>query len=438
IWNPREKKWMGYERKRGKLFALNAFLRGRGQNDFSLVVGDLDILTNIKYVITLDSDTQLPRESVWKFIGNMAHPLNHPVYDPNIKRVITGYGILQPRVEPSIPKTAVSLYLRMQGNLSGIDPYTKASSDVYQDLFGQGSFIGKGIYDVDIFEQVLDGRFPENRILSHDLLEGCYVRSGLISDVHLYEESPSRYKTDVERHHRWTRGDWQIAAWMFPFVQDSKGRLIKNTLSGLSRWKIFDNLRRSVTPPALTLLLLLGWCVLPLSWFWTSVVTIIVLLPLIAAATWQLINKPDDITTTSHFIEVGISVKNFLIRFVFGLAVLPYEAYKNIDAIVRTIWRMNISHRKLLQWVPSAATNRFGTNSLLTVYAAMWIAPFLSVLTIGSLIYFNAAALFVASPILLLWLFAPAIAWHLSKEERQKKPNLSESQQLFLHKTARR
>ncbi|HMK16894.1 MAG TPA: glucoamylase family protein [Chitinophagaceae bacterium] len=437
-WNPREKKWMGYERKRGKLSALNALLRERGRNDFSLVVGDLHILTNIKYVITLDSDTQLPRESVWKFIGNMAHPLNHPVYDPNIKRVINGYGILQPRVEPSIPKTAVTLYLRMQGNLSGIDPYTKASSDVYQDLFGQGSFIGKGIYEVDVFEQVLDNRFPENRILSHDLLEGCFVRSGLISDVHLYEESPSRYKTDVERHHRWTRGDWQIAAWMFPFAQDSKGHLTKNRLSGLSRWKIFDNLRRSVTPLALTLLLLLGWCVLPLSWFWTAVVTIIVLLPLMAAAAWQLINKPDDITITSHFIEVGISVKNFLIRFVFGLAVLPHEAYKNIDAIVRTIWRLNVSHRKLLQWVPSAATNRFGTNSLLTVYTGMWIAPLLSILTIASIIYFNAAALFVASPILLLWLFAPAIAWYLSKEEKQKKPNLSESQQLFLHKTARR
>jgi len=436
-WNRREKKWMGYERKRGKLFALNAFLRERGQNDFSLVVGDRHILTNIKYVITLDSDTQLPRESVWKFVGTMAHPLNHPVYDPNKKRVTLGYGILQPRVEPSLSKT-VSLYLRMQGDLSGIDPYTKASSDVYQDLFGEGSFIGKGIYDVDVFEQVLDGRFPENRILSHDLLEGCYVRSGLISDVHLYEETPSQYKTDVQRHHRWIRGDWQIAAWMLPLVRDSKGHLIKNRLSGLSKWKIFDNLRRSVTPLTLTLLLLMGWCLLHLSWFWTSVVTVVVLLPLMAAATWQLINKPDDITMTAHFIEVGISVRNFLTRFVFGLAVLPYEAYKNTDAIVRTMWRLIISKRKLLQWVPSAATYRFGTNSLLTVYAAMWIAPFLSIITIAAIIYFNVAAILVASPILLLWLFAPAIAWHLSKEETEKKPNLSENQKLFLHKTARR
>ena len=437
-WNRREKKWMGYERKRGKLFALNAFLRARGRNDFSLVVGDKDILTNIKYVITLDSDTQLPRESVWKFVGTMAHPLNLPVYDPTKKRVTIGYGILQPRVEPSMPKTSVSLYLRMQGNLSGIDPYTKASSDVYQDLFGEGSFIGKGIYDVDVFEQVLDGRFPENRILSHDLLEGCHVRSGLISDVHLYEESPSKYKTDMERHHRWIRGDWQIAAWLLPLVRDGKGHLMKNRLSGLSKWKIFDNLRRSVTPLALTLLLLVGWCFLTLSWFWTSVVTVVVLLPLIAAATWQLINKPDDITITSHFIEVGISVRNFMTRFVFGLAVLPYEAYKYTDAIVRTIWRLVFSRRKLLQWVPSAAVNRFGANSLLNVYAAMWIAPFLGIVTIAALIYFNLGELFVASPILLLWLFAPAIAWHLSKEETERKPNLSENQKLFLHKTARR
>src|SRR6187399_2291633 len=437
-WNRREKKWMGYERKRGKLSALNAFLRERGQNDFSLIVGDLGIVTNIKYVITLDSDTQLPRESVWKFIGNMAHPLNHPVYDPNKKRVIDGYGILQPRVEPSLPKSGTSLYLRMQGNLSGIDPYTKASSDVYQDLFGEGSFIGKGVYDVDVFEKVLNGRFPENRILSHDLLEGCHVRSGLISDVHLYEESPSQYKTDVQRHHRWIRGDWQIGSWMLPLVRDSKRRLVKNKLSGLSRWKIFDNLRRSLTPLALTLLLLMGWSILPLPWLWTAVVTIIVLLPLMAAATWQLINKPEETTITSHFIEVGISVRNFLMRFVFGLSVLPYEAFKNTDAIVRTAWRITISNRKLLEWTPSATTNRLRTNSIVAVYDEMGIGPFVSIITTTLLIYFNPVAFFVASPILILWLLSPATAWYLSKEEKEKKPNLSEKQKLFLHKTARR
>jgi hypothetical protein len=214
----------------------------------------------------------------------MAHPLNHAIYNPNKKRVTDGYGILQPRVAPSIPKKATSLYLRMQGNLSGVDPYTQVSSDVYQDLFKEGSFIGKGIYDVDVFEQALDGVFPENRILSHDLLEGCYIRSGLISDVLLYEESPSQYETDMKRHHRWIRGDWQIGAWMLPFVTSGKGHLIKNKLSSLSKWKIFDNLRRSLMPLALTVLLLQVGCFLPFPWFWTSAVTIIVLLPLVVAA----------------------------------------------------------------------------------------------------------------------------------------------------------
>ena len=436
-WNPRERKWMGYERKRGKLSALNAVLRQRGRNEFSLIVGNQRILTNIKYVITLDSDTQLPRESVWKIIATMAHPLNQAIYDPNRKRVVDGYAILQPRVEPSIPKTATSLYLKMQGSLTGIDPYTKVSSDVYQDVFGEGSFIGKGIYDVDVFEQALHGVFQENRILSHDLLEGCYTRSGLISDVHLYEETPAQYEADVKRHHRWIRGDWQIGEWMLPFITGSNGRLVKNRLSTLSRWKIFDNLRRSVMPLALTSLLLLGWFFLPFPWFWTGAVTIIVLLPVMAAAGWQLINKPEDLTLTSHLVEVGVSIRDFLIRFLFGIAVLPYEALKYTDAILRTKWRMIVSRRKLLEWTPSASA-RVKRKDIWSAYGAMWIAPLLSIISTALMVYLNAEALYVASPILILWLFAPALAWRLSKEEKEKKPRLSETQSEFLHKSARK
>jgi hypothetical protein len=180
--------------------------------------------------------------------------------------------------------------------------------------------------------------------------------------VHLYEESPAQYETDVQRHHRWIRGDWQIGAWVFPFITNASGRLVKNKLSALSRWKIFDNLRRSLMPLALTLLLLAGWFILPFPWFWTAAVTIIVLLPVMAAAGWQLINKPEDITITSHFVEVGISVRDFLIRFIFGLAVLPYEALKYTDAIVRTNWRLIFTRRKLLQWTPSAVTRNRGSN----------------------------------------------------------------------------
>ena len=436
-WNPTENKWMGYERKRGKLSALNAFLRKRGRNEFSMIIGDEETLVDVKYVITLDSDTQLPREAVWKFIAAMAHPLNHAVYDPQKKRVTGGHGILQPRVEPSIPKTTTTLYLRMQGSLLGIDPYTRVSSDVYQDIFGEGSFIGKGIYDVDVFENVLDGVFPVNRILSHDLLEGCYVRSGLLSDVYLYEEGPAQYQTDVKRHHRWIRGDWQIGVWMLPFIPNANGHLKKNKLSALSRWKIFDNLRRSITPLALTLLLLMGWFVLPFPWFWTLVITIIILLPLMAAAGWQLLNKPEDISITSHLVEVGTSVRDVLIRFVFGIAVLPYEAYNNLDAIARTNWRMIISKKKLLQWTPSAAS-RNRRNNILSAYSKMWITPFLATTVTCFLVYVNAPTLYVAAPILLLWFLAPALAWRLSKEETEKKPDLSRAQNSFLHKAARK
>ena len=223
-WNPRERVWMGYERKRGKIADLNSLLRGRPGDRFSLVVGETAVLSNVKYVITLDTDTQLPRDAAWQFVGAMAHPLNRARYDEDKQRVSEGYGILQPRVAVSLPGTNRSRYARLCGSEPGIDPYTRAVSDVYQDVFGEGSFIGKGIYDVDAFERVLNGRFPENRILSHDLVEGCYARAGLLSDVQLYEEYPSRYSEDVNRRHRWIRGDWQIARWVLPGVPGAGAR----------------------------------------------------------------------------------------------------------------------------------------------------------------------------------------------------------------------
>ena len=222
-WNPRERLWMGYERKRGKLADLNALLRGGSEDRFSLVVGDIALLSEVKYVITLDTDTQLPRDAARQFVGAMAHPLNRPRYDETKRRVVEGYGILQPRVAVSLPGTNRSRYARLYGGEPGIDPYTRAVSDVYQDVFGEGSFIGKGIYDVDAFEQALGGRFPENRILSHDLLEGCYARAGLLSDVQLYEDYPARYSADVSRRHRWIRGDWQLAAWLLPAGSGQEG-----------------------------------------------------------------------------------------------------------------------------------------------------------------------------------------------------------------------
>ena len=218
-WNEQERAWMGRERKRGKLGDLNALLRGHHPADaFSLVVGDLADLQQVRYVITLDTDTQLPRDAARKLVATLDHPLNRPIYDPQSGLVRQGYGVLQPRVATSLVSSTRSWLVKIFGGEPGVDPYTRVVSDVYQDVFHEGSFIGKGIYDVDAFEQTLAGRFPDNLILSHDLVEGCYVRSALVSDVMLYEDYPSRYLTDVSRHHRWIRGDWQIARWILPRV----------------------------------------------------------------------------------------------------------------------------------------------------------------------------------------------------------------------------
>ena len=437
-WNAREKKWMGYERKRGKLSALNTFIRGQGRDAFSLITGNYPVLNGVKYVITLDSDTQLPRETVWKLIAAMAHPLNHALYNPQKRRITEGYGILQPRIGSAAPSTAPSLYLRMQGETAGIDPYSLASSDVYQDLFGEGSFIGKGIYDVEIFDQVLQPALQENRILSHDLLEGCYARSGLLSDVVLYEEGVLQYGADVRRHHRWIRGDWQVGAWMLPFVTNSEGRLVKNKLSGLSRWKIFDNLRRSLQPLTLLLILLAGWCFLSLPGYWTLIVIGIQLLALLAATGWQLLNKPADLTFKAHVTEIGVSISQILTRFLFNLAVLPYEAFKYTDAVIRTNWRMIISKKRLLEWAPSAIASKNDRSDIASMYRSMWIAPALGIACAGFLLFTHSAAFYVAAPILALWVLAPLLAASLSRPVMDTTVKLTDEQTSFLHRSARK
>jgi hypothetical protein len=299
-WNLTEKKWMGYERKRGKLAALNQLILGKDRNDFMAIVGDEKIYRSIKFIITLDTDTQLPRDAAKKMAGTLAHPLNHTVYSEKKQRIVQGYSILQPRVSNSLPGEEGSIYGKIHGNEPGTDPYTRAVSDVYQDLFEEGSFIGKGIYDIASFEKTLSNRFPENRILSHDLLEGCYARAGLISDVQLYEEYPFRYIEDMRRRHRWIRGDWQIAAWLFPFAKGSDGKLRRNRISLLSRWKIFDNTRRSFVPICLLLLIVFGLCISPSPWYWATAVISITLFPTLLGVVWESFSKPDDVIFSQH------------------------------------------------------------------------------------------------------------------------------------------
>jgi cellobiose phosphorylase len=437
-WNEREKTWMGYERKRGKLLEFNELLRGRASEKFSTIVGEEAVYTGIKYVITLDTDTQLPRDTAWKMVASLAHPLNHAQYNPKKGRVTRGYAILQPRVSNSLPLSNSSIYARIHGNEPGTDPYTRATSDVYQDLFKEGSFIGKGIYDVDAFEVALKDKFPPNRILSHDLLEGCYGRSGLISDVQLYEEYPARYLTDMKRRHRWIRGDWQIAIWTLPFVPAVPKGFTKNPISIFCRWKIFDNVRRSLVPISLLLLFIFGWIFSTTPWFWTLAVTLIIILPSIVNFVWELIWKPEDVIFVQHLIFVAKSATNHFLQHLIDLICLPYEVFSNLDAILRTLGRVMFTKRNLLQWNPySHSLSKKETID--HTYFTMGFAPAFSIAVFIFLLLTKSHLTFlIAVPFLILWVLSPLLVWKASESFYTSKPELSATENLYLRKLGRK
>ncbi|MNZ04322.1 N,N'-diacetylchitobiose phosphorylase [compost metagenome] len=435
-WNPAEGTWMGFERKRGKISELNAVLRGTGLERFALIVGRLDVLSQVNYVITLDTDTQLPRDAARQFVGTLAHPLNRARFDPPGQCITGGYAILQPRIGISLPSTARSAYAQLLGSDAGVDPYTRAVSDVYQDLFQQGSFIGKGIYAVDAFEHSLDGHFPDNSILSHDLIEGCFARSGLLSDVQLYEEFPSRYSSDAKRRHRWIRGDWQLLPWTLPWAPDAQGRHQRNRLSGLSRWKIADNLRRSLEPAAFLSMFLAGWLLVDQPLAWTLAVLAIGMLTPLLASLLDLLRKPHDMSLGQHLAATLRTSSQHFARAVLSLAWLPHETHYSLDAIFRTLWRLYVSKSRLLQWNPSREVERTSTNRLGGLYRMMWIGPALAV-PLAALLSMTPLALAAAAPLLVLWLASPAIAWWLSRPSTPRGFAPAPGDLRFLHNLAR-
>jgi len=441
-WNAQEHCWMGYERKRGKLADLNALLRGNPGERFSLVEGNIAALADVKFVITLDTDTQLPLDAARCAVGAMAHPLNRPELDPVSGRIVAGYGIMQPGMAISLPGTNRSRYAGLYGGDTGIDPYTRTISDVYQDVFGEGSFIGKGIYDVDAFERTLGGRFPENCILSHDLLEGCYARSALLSDVPLYEDIPTSYLADMRRRQRWMRGDWQLLGWLRRQVPAQGSAVEKNPLSWLSQWKLLDNLRRSLVPAALVLMLILGWVALPSAPWWTAAVLGILLLPLLCASVLDLMRKPDEVLLHQHAAAVLDTLLRRLLQTAYEIACLPFEAFVSLDAIARTLWRMGVSHRHLLEWNSSCQADRDNTSArqgqFLVVLRVMWVGPFLAAAVMAYLVTVAMPLLMIAGPILLSWLVAPLATWWLGRERIDRLPSLSDEQQTFLRMLARR
>jgi cellobiose phosphorylase len=438
-WNAGEGMWMGYERKRGKLGEFNALLRGGAGACFDEIVGDFSLLPAIKYVITLDTDTQLPRDAARQLVSTMAHPLNHPVFD-DVRGIVTeGYGILQPRVGVSLPSARRSWFVRLFASDAGIDPYTRAVSDVYQDLFQEGSFIGKGIYEVDAFQRAMEGRFPENRILSHDLLEACHARSALVSDVEFYEEYPFRYDVDVDRRHRWMRGDWQITQWLLPRVPCCEARAAANPLSLLSQWKIFDNLRRSLVPVAVLSFLLAAWLLTPqLGGLGLLLVLVIITLPALLSSLVNLFRKSGDLPWPVHLKELVGSCVRLTGQILLTLAFLPYDVFVSVDAIGRTLLRLLATRRRLLEWQTSSDSGQSPGGSLGGYYLRMWMAPLTALAAGGLLALMHPAQLFCALPLLAAWLAAPWIAWWISQPIEAATLDLSAEQLGFLRITARK
>jgi cyclic beta-1,2-glucan synthetase len=441
-WNPKESVWMGWERKRGKLEEFNAMLRGAADTSFSVQVGDVGILPSVRYCLTLDSDTRLPRDAAKKLVGIIAHPLNRPRFDARLGRVTEGYGILQPRVSVTMASAAGSLFARLYAGHTGVDPYTTAVSDTYQDLFGEGIFTGKGLYDVDAFMSALDGRVPENALLSHDLFEGLYARTALVTDVEVVDDYPASVLAHARRQHRWVRGDWQILRWLFPWVPSRSG-LTRNRLPLISRWKIFDNLRRSLVAPATVALLLLAWALLPGSpRIWTAAILAALAFPLYPLLL-EIASGPRAHQPWRVFLRaVREDGKTTLAQVSLQVTFLASQAYERAHAIALTLVRLGATQRRLLEWETAAASaargaglaRRTSTRQFLLEMLASPLIALIGILLIGVL---RRDALPAGIPVLALWAAAPLIAYALSQPVVARRVEPGEADRQFLRVIAR-
>ncbi|HEY6293700.1 MAG TPA: glycosyl transferase, partial [Terriglobia bacterium] len=437
IYNPVESTWMGWERKRGKILDFNNLLRGKFDS-FSVKMGDLSVLPKVRYVITLDADTQLPRDSARRLAGTLAHPLNRAVIDPVTNTVVEGYGILQPRVGISVRSVSRSRLASFYSGQAGFDIYTRAVSDVYQDLMDEGSFTGKGIYEVDVFQRVLSDRFPLNAILSHDLIEGAYARAGLVSDIEVLDDYPSHFSAYSRRKHRWVRGDWQIMRWLLPRVPDRSGNLVKNPISVISKWKILDNLRRSLVESATFVLLLAGWFFLPGGpAHWTLAVLALLLIPAYLRPMLALANLPAAeylpgflIATAEDFVADQVNV--FML-----LAFLAHQALVTLDAIGRTVVRLTITRRRLLEW-ETAEEAEAGTGRRTPVDLYLELTPLVSVTVALLLLAVRPSALPLAAPILVVWAGSGLLSRWLNSPFGLGRSEIAREDRQFLRMTALR
>ncbi len=430
IFNPKQGVWMGWERKRGKLLDLNKLLRSHNDN-FPVRVGDLSILPKVKYVLTLDSDTQLPHGAAAELVGTICHPLNRAIIDPVRRIVRAGYGILQPRVGVSVQSASRSRLAGLYSGQTGLDVYSNAVSDVYQDLYGEGIFTGKGLYEVNVLQQVLDRRFPRNFLLSHDLIEGFYARAGLVTDVEVIDDYPSHVSAYSRRKHRWVRGDWQIVRWLFGRVPDESGHLVPNPISIASRWKILDNLRRSLVEPATFALFLAGWFGLPRGpVFWTLATMVLLFLPSYVQLLFSLIRAAFAASTSAVLVDGLERFYSSQAVGLFTLAFLPQQALLSIDAIVRTLVRSFVTRQRLLEWETAAEAE--AGNKLTAVDRYLSVVPAVSILIGLVLAWLYPHSFLIASPILLLWAFGPRLSLWLNRPPREELVPISAKDELFL------
>jgi cyclic beta-1,2-glucan synthetase len=421
VWNESQGKWMGWERKRGKLHELNRFLRG-GSNTTFIPAGGRhpEEIPGVRYVITLDADTRVPRGAVARLVGTMAHPLNLPKFSAREGRIVEGYSIVQPRITPTLPANRDgSLFQKIFSGPSGMDPYAFAVSDVYQDLFGEGTYTGKGIYEIDSFEEALSSKVQDNTLLSHDLLEGIFARAALASDIELFEEFPSHYGVSAARQHRWARGDWQLLPWLFGKGGASRGKSEHFTIPLISRWKMLDNLRRTLSAPALFLTLLLGWLIPGLSpWVWTGFALLTISIPPLLPFLAGLRPLRAGTSRRSHIRAVLADL--FLATSQIGLTItcLAYQAWLMADAIVRTLVRMFGTRKNLLEWVTAAQAKHAADREISGIFRQMIGGVFLAVAAIAIVLVRLPHAAPVALPFVVLWVTAPIFALRISQPPR--------------------
>ncbi|HEY5080648.1 MAG TPA: glucoamylase family protein [Bauldia sp.] len=418
VWNDTQDCWMGWERKRGKLQELNRLLRGATDTTFIPIDGrPPTVPTGVRFVLTLDSDTQLPRDTIPLLVGKMAHVLNRPHVDRARQLVVEGYGILQPRVTLALPHGSEgSWFQRTFSGATGMDPYAAPVSDIYQDLFGEGSFLGKGIYDVDAFEAVMEGRTPDNAILSHDLFEGIFARAGLAGDVEVVEEFPRRYDVATSRQHRWARGDWQLLGWLFVWPR-RRGNRAPATLLG--RWKMLDNLRRTLSAPLTVLALIAGWTLSPLpSFMWSAFVLVTLAAPALLPALLGVFSVAPKSSWRLHFSVFFSALYVAVGQTGFVIATLVHQGQLMIDAQLRTWWRLAVTRKRLLEWTTAEQASSRAELSLAQYYRWMGLSPVVA--AAGAAISFvnSPATSLIALPFVLAWAAAPAIAYEASRARK--------------------